>query len=773
MNKSLAVAFILVTVAGNAMAQSYMTRAERFCEDSLNHRIYNSHISVNWINDGSRRFWYTTEGANGKTWWIGDTGSGRKSKLFDTMEMISLLNGFGLDKNEENFRLWEPEFNSSATEFAFDCDRRRFIYNIKKRTLKEIPPKEKRRPEYGQGDYRKRYSADSLFYATAVGDNLAIYPDTPPRNGSEQQDAIVLSTDGEHYKSFATGGNRPRKKDDIGATAGSPVGAWIGKSHSFLSVREDNRAVETLSIVDNLAQPRPKEKTYKFAMPGDKGVSHFDVFLADADSAGLYKLPVERFADQAFILPRFRNFQTSDTSAFLLRIARTRDTLDLLRIDARSHKVTTIISEVCRPHLNEQLFDYHVLNNGEDILWWSERDGKGRWYLYDNEGNLRNALTGGDFVSGSIVRIDTLGRSVVFEGYGREKGINPHYKFYYRAGFDGKKPETLLTPGNGEHSATFSPDGKMVFDSWSRMDMPPRHQICDMRGRRVMELESADISLLEAEGWRKPEVLELTAADSLTKLYGVVYLPSEIEEGKKYPIISNVYPGPQTDLVPQAFTPDDNGNGALAELGFIVINFSYRGSCPVRGREFYNFGYGNLRDYALDDDYAVIRQVAEKYPFADLERVGIYGHSGGGFMAAAAILTRPDFYKVAVSASGNHDNNIYTQWWGETFHGVKQTRDNEGNVNFVCRIPTNIELAGNLKGKLLLITGDVDDNVHPANTFRIANALIKNNKRFDLFVIPGADHGLGNKYYVNLIRYYFVENLLDLRQDDIDIVNHK
>lgn len=180
MNKSLAVAFILVTVAGNAMAQSYMTRAERFCEDSLNHRIYNSHISVNWINDGSRRFWYTTEGANGKTWWIGDTGSGRKSKLFDTMEMISLLNGFGLDKNEENFRLWEPEFNSSATEFAFDCDRRRFIYNIKKRTLKEIPPKEKRRPEYGQGDYRKRYSADTLFYATAVGDNLAIYPDTPP-----------------------------------------------------------------------------------------------------------------------------------------------------------------------------------------------------------------------------------------------------------------------------------------------------------------------------------------------------------------------------------------------------------------------------------------------------------------------------------------------------------------------------------------------------------------------------------------------------------------
>lgn len=180
MNKSLAVAFILVTMAGNAMAQSYMTRAERFCEDSLSRRIYNRNISVNWINDGSRRFWYTTESAEGRTWWLGDTRTGKKSPLFNTKELLLQLKGLGVEKDEKDFRLWEPEFNSSATEFAFDCDKRRFIYNVKKRTLKEIPPKEKRRPEYGRGDYRKRYSADSLFYATAVGDNLAIYPDTPP-----------------------------------------------------------------------------------------------------------------------------------------------------------------------------------------------------------------------------------------------------------------------------------------------------------------------------------------------------------------------------------------------------------------------------------------------------------------------------------------------------------------------------------------------------------------------------------------------------------------
>ncbi len=714
-------------------AQSYMSRAERFCADSVCRYISNLHTSVYWLDGGSRYFYYSVETEEGKNWCLADTKKNSR-EYFPSREALSRrMEVLGLSEKKDKMN-------------------------------------------WGGRDYRKKYSADSLFYICAIGDDLALNKSsktsTPPQQPSDSCESTILSHDGENFRSFASGGNRPRTSD-IKGKIGYPIGGWIGKSHSYLAIREDNRSVGTLTLVDNLAEPRPKPRTYKFAMPGDRDVSRFEVFLADADSAALYHLPLERFADQIILLPRWRNFQCSDTSAFLLRLSRTRDTLDLVRIDAKSRKVTTIISEVCKPHLNEQLFDYHVLNNGRDILWWSERSGKGRWYLYSGDGKLRNPLSREDFVSGAIVKIDTLGRSIIFEGYGKEKGVNPHYKFYYRASFDGKKPPVLLTPGNGEHSATLSPDGKLLFDSWSRMDMPPRHQICDLRGRVLMELERADASRLTAKGWKAPEVLELFAADSLTKLYGVVYLPSEIEKGKKYPIISNVYPGPQTDLVPQAFTPDDNGNASLADLGFIVVNFSYRGSCPLRGRDFYSYGYGNLRDYALEDDYAVIRQVGEIYPFADLSRVGIYGHSGGGFMAAAAILSRPDFYKVAVSASGNHDNNIYTQWWGESFHGVRQVRDSLGGVNFECRIPTTIELAGNLRGKLLLITGDVDDNVHPASTFRLANALIKNRRRFDMLVVPGVDHGLGDDYYQNVIRYYFVENLLGLEQHDTDIVTHQ
>ena len=352
------------------------------------------------------------------------------------------------------------------------------------------------------------------------------------------------------------------------------------------------------------------------------------------------------------------------------------------------------------------------------------------------------------------MRIDTLERKVVLEGYGKEDGVNPHYRFFYEARFDGKAPARLLTPGNGHHSIKFSPTGRYIEDTWSRMDMAPCRQIMDRKGKVKCSLPSADASALLEKGWRYPEVISLKAADGKTDLWGVVYTPLNIEEGRKYPIISSVYPGPQDDQVPQSFYFDENDNQTLAQRGFVVINFSYRGSGPLRGKDFHCYGYGNLRDYPLDDDYAVIRQIAEKYPFADSTKVGIYGHSGGGFMTVAAMLERPDVYKVGVAASGNHDNNIYRQQWAETFHGVRHAGE-----CFKCQVPTNMEKAGNLKGKLLLITGDVDNNVHPAGTYRLVDALIKKNKRFDMMVFPGKDHALGGKYYVDLIHDYFSEHL--------------
>ncbi len=270
-----------------------------------------------------------------------------------------------------------------------------------------------------------------------------------------------------------------------------------------------------------------------------------------------------------------------------------------------------------------------------------------------------------------------------------------------------------------------------------------------------------------------PKKIKLKAADGVTDLYGVMYSPFDLDTTKKYPIISNVYPGPQEDLVPTSFSLDDNSNSSLAQLGFIVINVGHRGSSPYRKKSYHNFGYGNFRDYALADDKFIIEKLADSLKYIDINKVGIYGHSGGGFMSTAAILTYPDFYKVAVSASGNHDNNIYTKWWVETHSGVDMKTNINGNDTsyvFSTKIQTNMELAKNLKGKLLLISGDVDPNVHMANTLRMAQALIDNNKRFDLFIMPGKDHGLGSEYYINLIRRYFLENLKNKTSNYIEMI---
>lgn len=709
--------------------------------DALHGKTRNSSSAVEWID--KENFIYSPEEDGQKTYYLVGTKTWKPCRMFDNTALAEKLKALaGLEVNPSDLYVRDIKFlDKKMTRFTFSLKKQHFVYNMSTGLLEKAPAPEKKPRISFSKEYGRSFSADSSCYVTAIGHDLWLY------SGA---DSVRLSYDGRQWDSYSLNGRReiePGKRSSV-------IGRWVGKSNKRLMIREDWTEVGELTVVNSLAKPRPTAKTYKFPMPGDTGVVKYNVMLADADSGKLYRINMDRFKDQIIKLPVLRYFPCTDRYAYLLRISRTCDTLDLCRVDVTDRSVKTLISEECKPHYNEQLFSYHVINDGKDILWWSERTGKGRWYLYDGDGNLKNALTNEDFVSGNIVKIDTLGRKVIFEGYGKEEGVNPHYKFYYEASFDGKSPARLLTPGNGNHSIKFSPDGKYIEDTWSRMDCAPKRQIVDRKGKVRFAMAGADVSALEEMGWRYPEVISVKAADGKTDLYGVVYTPLDLDPNKKYPIISSVYPGPQDDQVPQSFYLDENDNQSLANRGFVVINFAYRGSGPLRGRDFHSFGYGNLRDYPLEDDYAVVRQIAERYPYADSTRVGIYGHSGGGFMTVAAMLERPDFYKVGVAASGNHDNNIYRQQWAETFHGVQQ----DGGC-FKCKVPTNIENAGNLKGKLLLITGDIDDNVHPAGTYRLVNALIKKKKKFDMMVFPGVDHGMGGSYYVNLIHDYFTDNL--------------
>lgn len=286
-----------------------------------------------------------------------------------------------------------------------------------------------------------------------------------------------------------------------------------------------------------------------------------------------------------------------------------------------------------------------------------------------------------------------------------------------------------------------------------------------------MELARPDLKRLYEMGWKMPERFTVKARDGVTDLYGVMWKPVDFDSTKTYPVISYVYPGPQTEAVPFSFTVSGTYNMALAQLGFIVVNFGHRGGSPQRDKWYHTYGYNNLRDYALADDKYGIEQLADRYPFIDHSKVGIFGHSGGGFMSTAALCMYPDFYTAAVSSSGNHDNNIYNQWWGETHHGVTETKktvkdsvkgDHEEST-FKSKIATNAELARNFKGYLLLVTGDIDNNVHPGNTLRMANALIQAGKNFDLVMLPGQRHGYeykANEFYQRKMWFHFAKYLL-------------
>jgi dipeptidyl aminopeptidase/acylaminoacyl peptidase len=315
-----------------------------------------------------------------------------------------------------------------------------------------------------------------------------------------------------------------------------------------------------------------------------------------------------------------------------------------------------------------------------------------------------------------------------------------------------------------------SDSGKYFVDTFSRVNTAPESVLYDAQGAVTLPLEKVDMGQLTAAGYKFPEPFKVKADDGITDLYGVMYKPFDFDPNKKYPVIEYVYPGPQTESVTKTFTPRSN-QVMMANLGFIMVEIGNRGGNPHRSKWYHTFGYGNLRDYGLADKKAAIEQLAERYPFIDIERVGMWGHSGGGFMTAAAMLIYPDFFKVGWSESGNHENNIYNNSWSEKHHGIKEVEDKDGKVTFEYSIDKNSELAKNLKGHLMLVTGDIDNNVHPSNTYRLADALIKANKRFEIMVLPGQRHGYTTAAdYVAWRRAdYFARYLLDDYDQGVDM----
>ncbi len=601
-----------------------------------------------------------------------------------------------------------------------------------------------------------------------------------------------LTTDGEMhycYGSYGRGENDEETEKNWEKRQRSGI-SWSHDSRYFALTRQDRREVNDLWVIHAVGNKRPQLETYKYDMPGEENVTQTELLAFDVQSREMTRIDDDPWKDQRmgiFDDPTGRaggfGFRgggapsdeppitkwLSDNSSELYFYRRSRDQhrVDVLVADPATGDVRVVIEERLNTYVEHQ--SPHRMENG-DLIWWSEQDGWAHLYRYGADGNLKARLTEGPWHVMGITGVDDTRGYVFFTANARETGEDPYYVHQYRVNLDGSGL-TLLNPGDFDHRTEMSESNRYFVDNYSRVNTVPASALYNSAGGKIMDLEEADFSALMAAGYQFPEPYQVKAADGVTDIYGVMYKPFDFDPNRKYPIVAYVYPGPQTESVSKSFSTSAS-EVALAQFGMIVITIGNRGGHPARSKWYHNYGYGNLRDYGLADKKAGIEQLADRHNFIDIDRVGIYGHSGGGFMSTAAMLVYPDFFRVAVSSSGNHNNDVYNQNWSEKHHGIKEVVDDSGKVTFEYDIERNSDLARNLKGHLLLTTGDVDNNVHHAGTFRVADALIKANKRFDMFVFPGERHGYraGADYWFWLRAEYFVKHLLGDERMDANIV---
>ncbi|MFN8243323.1 MAG: DPP IV N-terminal domain-containing protein [Ferruginibacter sp.] len=542
---------------------------------------------------------------------------------------------------------------------------------------------------------------------------------------------------------------------------------WSPDSRKIASFRQDQRHLSDMYIVSTNVGA-PKLEAWKYPLPGDNDIIRIERVIIDVENASVIPLKMApdprrgTLCDDIACSGSFDDNEWSPDGSKLAFVSTSRDHKDeVLRIaDASTGDVKDILEEkvATQYESGQGMVNWHYLPGSNEIIWYSERDDWGHLYLYDaGTGQLKNQITKGDFVVTRLLKMDEKNRVLYFEAKGREKGRDPYFAHVYRVNFDGKKLQ-LLTPEDANHDVSFSPDLKYFVDNYSKPDVAPVSVLRDINGKQIVPLEQTDISRLTASGWKPCEPVRVKSRDGRWDLYGLLFKPTNLDPAKKYPVVNYIYPGPQGGGVgSRSFSASRGDNQALAELGFIVVVID--GTCnPDRSKSFHDVCYGNMADNTLDDQIAGLKELAATRPYMDLDRVGIWGHSGGGFATCAAMFRYPDFYKVGISESGNHDNRNYEDDWGERYIGLL-TKDDKGKSNY--ELQANQGYAKNLKGKLMLAHGAMDDNVPPYNTYLVVQALEKANKDFDLVIFPNAAHGYGqDSYYMMRRRWdYFVKNL--------------
>jgi dipeptidyl aminopeptidase/acylaminoacyl peptidase len=546
-----------------------------------------------------------------------------------------------------------------------------------------------------------------------------------------------------------------------------PIVLWSPDSRKIATFQQDQRGVGEMYLVHTQVG-HPTLEAWKYPLPGDSIITTIQRVIIDLDGPRVIRLKMPPDQHRSTICDHiacrgtgFSDVEWSPDASQLIFVSTSRDHKhEQLRVaNAQTGDVRDVMEE-SMPDFFESGYNHvnwHALSESNELIWFSERDDWGHLYLYDlRTGKLKNRITSGDWAVLQVRHIDEDHRTIYFTGAGREPG-DPYFQHLYSVRFDGSHFQ-LLTPEDGNHEISLAPDGRYFVDSYSQPDVPPVTVLRDANGKMLLTLERADISRLVATGWKPPMQFTAKARDGKTDLYGLLFRPTNFDSTKHYPIVNHIYPGPQTGSVgSRSFSAARGDAQALAELGFIVVELDAMGT-PMRSHSFHAAYYGDMGDNGLPDQIGAMKQLAQRYSWIDLDRAGIYGHSGGGFAAADAILRYPDFFKVAVSEAGNHDNREYEDDWGEKWQGLL-VRNPDGTTNYDDQ--ANQNLAGKLKGKLLIAYGTTDNNVPPYNSLLLVNALIDANKDFDLIAFPNRRHGFGNEPYVIRRRWdYFVRNLL-------------
>ena len=794
---------ILFAQEKSTLAKPNYQQAAKFSPARLRTMIFSTEVSPNWINF-SDKFWYEYSSPQGKNWYIVDPKARSKKEMFDRSEMAAritsivrnpfdaqhlAIQNLRFKDNSDNIVRFEVQSSKDTVKSKEEIKKLTnksdtikkkvffFEYNLSNNNLKEISDTTEKKDRLSWGSFNP--DTTKVFFSKDYNLYWMDYANYQKAIKDEKDSTIVehqITTDGVQYYSW---GGEPysvttgdKKSEDEEKKKRNAVWLnWSPNGKYFAITRKDNRNLSALWVINNVGGKRPTLETYKYLMPGELDSTETDLFIFDAADLKPKRVDVQAFKNQTISLwnkdrskesfkgKYFINYWHGDDNEFYIaRSSRDLKRIDIVAVDVNG-KVRTLVEERSNVYLDVK--KPYIVNNGKQFIHWSQRDGWGHFYLYDISGKLIHQITKGDFHCDELTAYQEGTGNLLFKANGKEKDSDPYYTYFYSVNKNGGRI-SLLTPGDFDHQVAASESGNYFVDNFSRVNTAPLSNLYNSNGQLIMKLEESDLSQLFAAGYKFPEPFKVKAGDGVTDLYGVMYKPFDFDSTKTYPIIEYVYPGPQTEAVNKSFGRSMDRIDRLAQMGFIVVSVGNRGGHPSRSKWYHTYGYGNLRDYGLEDKKVVAEQLANKYSFIDIDRVGITGHSGGGFMSTAAMLVYPDFFKVAVSGAGNHENNIYNRWWSERHHGVKETVSTKGDTTFNYQIERNSDLAKNLKGKLLIVTGDIDNNVHPANSIRMVDALIKANKRFDFVLLPGQRHAFGEmtEYFFWRMADYFSEHLL-------------